>query len=321
MSIASTLYHKVTLSSPKVEVAVRCFYWDHVKLLMKYRSALSVSSSSNNHQPADFYKVMDFLKAIGIKDDDITVIHSSFGVLKGTGWGTEQIIDQLIALVPNGTVAMPAIRHFGEEGEGKEYILNYIDAEYKDVVTKYDIYRTPITSGLLPFTLMRYDDAEISEFPLNPMVAIGKHAEEMMEHNLDGNYPSAHGSMSSWAYCATHDAWNIGLGVDIKDFLTIFHIYQECGDWPVKDWYFKRKFIIKKGKREKEITINERRHKWTKYFAEQNFYNDLLKNGLLVAEVIDGIPVYAIKSSVLAKFVKNQKYATYPYFIPKKELK
>jgi aminoglycoside N3'-acetyltransferase len=321
MSLVSSIYKKLALSSPRMEVAIRCFYWNNVNTLMRYRNISSVSKVLKKNESADFEKVISFIHNLGVKDDDIMLIHSSYDSLRGTGLEAAQIIDMLIELVPNGTVAMPAIREFIEEGEGKDYLLNYLNDACKNITVKYDLYRTPISSGLLPFTLSRYDDAEISEFPLNPMVAVGKHAVEMMKHNLDGEQPTAHGPMSSWAYCSEHDAWNIGIGVDLKDFLTIFHVYQEKENWPVKDWYFTRKFIIKKGKREKEVTIRERKHKWTKYFPEQNFYNDLLKNKLLSTAIIDGIPVYAIKATVLDSFMKKQKNITYPYLIEKKDLK
>ncbi len=323
MSLGS-LYQKIVLFSPKLEVAFRSFYWNNVKMLIRFRKASSVSSVpavNEESKTSDFNKITAFIKNLGVKDDDILLVHSSFDGLKSSQLDAEGIINKLLEIVPTGTLAMPAIRHFKEESEGEEYILNYIDADYKDVVTTYDIYRTPISSGLLPFSLMRYDDAEVSEFPLNPMVAVGKDAEAMMRHNIEGELPSAHGKGSSWNYCLEHDAWNIGLGVDMKDFLTIFHVTQEGGDWHVKNWFFLRKFIIKKGKREKELTINERAHKWTKYLAEINFYNDMYKAGVLKYAIIEGIQISAVRSSDMVRFIKSHKCTTYPYFINRKDLK
>lgn len=215
---------------------------------------------------------------------------------------------------------MPAIRSFPEE-MCDDYLLNYIYNELKGVTTLYDVYRSPIMSGLLPFTLMRYDGAEISRFPLNPLAAIGGDASAMMEHNIDGGFPTAHGPNSAWSYCAEHDAWSIGIGVDIKDYLTIFHVAQEVPGWPVRDWYFKRYFIVKKGKEEIPLWIKERKHKWTKYLAESNFYDDLIRAGVLISTVIGGIPIYICRSKALLDFIKRQKNLTYPYFIPRRFLK
>lgn len=315
----SSIYHKIVLSSPKIEVAVRCFYWDHVKTLKRFRSASSEGVEVNDKRPADFDKVIDYLRNNGVKKNDIMIIHSSYGALSGTGLSPEDVINKLYGLVDGeGALAMPAIRSFDEESQHGDYLETYMDDTAQNYTTVYNVYQTKVSSGLLPFTLMRFDDAEISKFPLNPLVAIGEQAEAMMEHNIEGTLPSAHGPSSAWAYCAEHDAWNIGIGVDIKDYLTIFHVTQEREDWPVKDWYFERDFIIKKSKRETPLRIRERKHCWTKYMAETNFYNDLQKAGVLHSAMIDGIPVYMTKTSELFDFIKRQKNPSYPYFVPRK---
>ena len=315
----SSIYRKIVLLSPRIEVMIRSFYWNNIKFLKKYRSATSQGVGIDEKRKVDFDKIVKFLCDNGVRKDDIMVIHSSFGSLGGTGLSAEEVIDKLYSLVnEGGTLAMPAIRSFEEESAQGDYLENYIDNEMKGITTLYDVYRTPISSGLLPFTLMRYDDAECSKFPLNPLVAIGEHAEAMMVHNIEGILPSAHGPNSAWAYCAEHNAWNIGIGVEIKDYLTIFHVSQEVPEWSVKDWYFERDFIVKIAKREKLLRINERKHKWTKYFAEANFYNDLQKAGILKVAYIDDIPVYMTQSKALFDFIKLQKNPNYPYFVPKK---
>ena len=314
-----SIYHRLVLTSPRIEVAIRSFYWNNVKWLKRFRSASSKGVEVSDRQKVDFNKIVDFLKVNGVHKDDIMVVHSSFGALSGTSLSAEELINSLYSLVDEGgSLAMPAIRTFEEEKSDDDYLEHYIDNEMNGVTTLYDVYKTPVSSGLLPFTLMRFDDAEISNFPLNPLVAIGGHATEMMEHNLDGELPTAHGSNSAWAYCANHNAWNIGIGVDIKDYLTIFHVSQEVPEWPVKDWYFERDFIIKRSKREMPLRIRERKHRWTKYMAETNFYNDLLTTGVLKSAIIDGVPVYMSRSNDLFEFMKKQKNPSYPYFVPKK---
>lgn len=317
----SSIYHKLVLLSPQIEVMVRRLYWNNVKYLQHIRNASTHAIDIKDYQNVDIAKITDFLQENGICKNDIVVIHSSFDVLKATGLSVEEIINKLYDLVGDlGTLAMPAIREFTEES-GTDYLVKYIDNEMKGVTTLYDVYRTPVSSGLLPFILMHYDDAVISKFPLNPMVAIGAHATAMMEHNIDGELLSAHGSNSSWAYCASHDAWNVGIGVDMKDYLTIFHVAQEGVDWPVKDWFFERDFVIKKGKKEIPLRIRERKHKWTKYFAESNFYQDLSKAGILKSTIIDGIPIYITRSKALLDYIRQQKVPCYPYYIPQKYLK
>ena len=320
--VLSSVYYKLVLLSPRVEVAIRRFYWDNVKILKRFRSVPSEKEVVKEVKDVDFNKIIDYIKKQGVRKDGIMIIHSSYGALRGTKLSPEEIINELYGVVGDGgSIAMPAIRSFDEEYQHGNYLERYMDDTPQNYTTTYNVYRTKVSSGILPFTLMRYDDAEISEFPLNPLVAIGFHAESMMKHNLEGTLPSAHGPNSAWAYCAEHDAWNIGIGVDIKDYLTIFHVAQEREDWPVNDWCFERDFIIKKGKRERELRIRERKHKWTKYFAEANFYNDLQKAGILHIAEIEGVPIYMTKTSELFEFMKKQNNPCYPYFVPRKYLK
>lgn len=319
-----SIYQKLALSSPRVEVFLRKTYWASMPLLHRFTSSgesgdNNVSSPGSDNYTADFSKIIDYLKGIGVKKGDIMIVHSSFDSLNATGLDAESVINALLVLVgEEGTLAMPAIRNFPEEGEGMEYLKKYIKDEVPEEVV-YDLYRTPISSGLLPFTLSRYDDAVISEFPLNPLVAVGAHAEEMMKGNVDGELPSAHGAMSAWKYCADHNAWNIGLGVDEKNYLTIFHVGQEQPEWPFKEdaWYLERNFQIKKGRNKTPIRIRERRHRWTKYFPEMNFYNDLKKNSILSQQFVEGIEVLAVRSNKLFEFIGTQPDG-YPYIIPKK---
>ena len=278
--------------------------------------------TTDTEETADFSKVVAYLRELGVNKGDIVIVHSSFDSLKSTGLDAEGVINALLELVgEEGTLAMPAIRHFPEEGEGMEYLKKYIKDEVPDEVV-YDLYRTPISSGLLPFTLSRYDEAVISEFPLNPLVAVGAHAEEMMQGNIEGELPSAHGAMSAWKYCADHNAWNIGIGVSEKDYLTIFHVGQEQPEWPYKDdaWYLERNFSIKKGRNKTPLRIRERRHRWTKYFLEMNFYNDLKKNNILSRKLVEGIEVLAVRSNELFDFIRKQPDG-YPYLIPRKYYK
>lgn len=315
--ILGRLYHSIVMLSPRIEVAMRCFYWNNVKYFQKYRSEATINPENSSSQPADFKKITEYLYENGVRKHDIMIVHSSYGALSGTGLSAEDVIDSLYSLVnEGGTLAMPAIRTFPEE-EQSDYLLNYIDNEMDGITTLYDVYKSSVSSGLLPFTLMRYDDAEISKFPLNPLTAIGAEAKAMMEHNIDGVLPSAHGPNSAWAYCAERNAWNVGIGVDVKDYLTIFHVAQETREWPIKDWFFERNFIVKKGKLEIPLKINERKHKWTKYFAEDHFYNDLQKAGVLISSIIDGIPVFLCRSKSLLDFINSQRNPSYPYFVPK----
>jgi len=315
MGLISKLYHTLVCSSPYAEVMMRKFYWANVKRFQRFKISNHVPKTS---QTIDFDNIIKCLQDAGVKKDDILLIHSAYSPFKGQYKG-EEIIDRLLQAVPDGTVAMPAIRHYPED----EPYVDYINQSFEGKVSLYDVNETKVTSGYLPYLMTKDPRASISRCPHNPLVAIGKDAKAMMDGNIDMDFITAHGTGSCWDYCVKHDAWSIGLGIPIEGFLTIFHNTQECGDWPVKEWFFPRHFIVKDGDFEKEIIFQERVHKWTKYYAETNFNNDMIKEGVIKSYMIDGVPILMTKTSVLYEFLhrKMKNNPTYPYFIPRKYLK
>lgn len=314
MGIISSVYHRLVKSSPRIEVALRSLYWNNVKRFKAYKIS--------NHVPkpigeVDFSKITNLLVEQGVKSDDIMVLHTAFSPFKKS-CTAEYIINSLIEVVPAGTIAMPAIRHYPEDEPYEDYINHSFDGK----ISIYDVNNTKITSGYLPFIMTKDSRSKISRCPHNPLVAIGKHAEEMMHGNIDSDFITAHGTGSCWDYCVKHDAWNIGLGIPIEGFLTIFHNTQECGDWPIKNWFFERRFKVIDGDFEREIIFNERVHKWTKRYAETNFNKDMLKEGIIKCFDVDGVPILMTKTSVLFDFLhrKMMSNPAYPYVVNKKDL-
>lgn len=315
MGVVSKFYNLIVSSSPYAEVTMRKFYWANVKCFNQFKISNHVPKPTHS---IDFDKIVDCLHDGGVKNDDILVIHSAYSPFKGQYKG-EEIIERLLQAVSDGTIAMPAIRKYPED----EPYFDYIYHSFEGKISIYDVNETKITSGYLPYLMTKDPRAYISRCPHNPLVAIGRDAEAMMKGNIDMDFITAHGTGSCWDYCVKHDAWSIGLGIPIEGFLTIFHNTQECGEWPVKEWFFPRHFVVKDGDFEKGIVFQERVHKWTMYYAETNFNNDMIKEGVIKSYMIDGVPILMAKTSVLYEFLhrKMKKNPTYPYFIPRKYFK
>ena len=312
MGLVSSVYRTLVNISPYSEVMMRKLYWANVKRLRQYKIS--------NHVPVPQQKInIDNIKKClldnGVNPNDILVIHSAYSPFKGQYKG-EEIIQMLLDTVPEGTIAMPAIRKYPED----EPYFDYINQSFEGKISIYDVNETKITSGYLPYLMTQNKQSSISRCPHNPLVAIGREAEAMMEGNIDMDFITAHGTGSCWDYCVKHDSWSIGLGIPIEGFLTIFHNTQECGNWPVKDWFFPREFEVIDGDFRKRIVFMERVHKWTKYYAETNFNNDMIKAGVIKSFSIDGVPLLMTKTSVLMDFLneKMKKNPTYPYYIPSK---
>ncbi len=314
MEIVSTLYHKLVNSSPYFEVALRTLYWNNVKVFRRFKISNHVDMPT---QKVDFAKIVRLLKDKGVRQDDIMVLHTAYSPFKKS-CTAESIIDSLLSVVPNGTIAMPAIRKYPEDEPYEDYIFQSFDGK----VSVYDVNETKITSGYLPYVMTKRPEAHISRCPHNPLVAIGKDVENMMKGNIDMPFITAHGVGSCWDYCVKKDAWNIGLGIPIEGFLTIFHNLQECGDWPVKDWFFKRRFKVVDKDFQKEIIFNERVHKWTKRYAETNFNKDMLNEKIIKCYEVDGVPILMTKTSELFDFIKDKmkRNPAYPYVVAKKDL-
>ena len=273
--ILVSIYSFLSRLSPRCEVWLRKLYWKHSGQLKKYRpyGANKVDPRKERHH-VDFEKVLDYLRSKGIAEGTLLLVHSSYDVLECTGLSPEEIIARLLELIgPSGTLAMPAIRRY--KGEPKyESILT---ADTDNLVCTYNVKKTVVTSGILPYTLLHWDGSEVSHHPLNPMVAYGPLAKAMMEHNLDGESPSAHGPNSSWKFCYDHNAIVIGLGADLDHYNTIGHVNEEAfGNWLWSDeeWYRLRQFdVVDENKRIERVVVKERRPQWGMLHSADNAAN------------------------------------------------
>lgn len=303
-------YNRIVMISPLVEVLIRNFYWRNIS----YLSSLSSNTSNRIYrsETVDFEKVVDFLKECGIGEGSIVILHSSFDNLKPTTLNREGVIDRLLELVgESGTLAAPVIRKFKEE---RTSLVDKFNDQNGNILCKYNVRKTKISSGVLAYTLMNHPDSVTSRFPLNPLTAVGKYAEDMMKHNLDGELPTPHGPNSCWKFCADKNAFIVHLGIDFGHHLTMQHVVSECNtQWDVKNFYYERSFVITDDDFCIQKKIKERRLRWTMFLAERNTRRDLIKSNIVKMVDIKGIPVSVIKSKELINFYQNQK-KYYPYY-------
>lgn len=318
MRIITYIYNKIVLSSPRVEVFIRQFYWKNYKRFKKYRPKKNIEVK--NIQKINFEKIISYLKDAGVKNGSLLILHSSYASLEKTGLSPDEIIDKLKDLIgETGTLCMPVIRKFKEEPKLSDILSTNTD----DLICTYDVKKTKVVSGVLPFFLKCRKNCIVSKFPLNPMAAIGSLSAPMMEHNLEGDFPSPHGQNSSWKFCFDNNAIVVGLGINLSHYLTIMHVAEEAfPGWPVKGWYRKRKFIIKDGDFETKKTVLERKPKWGMlHIAERNFENDIIKNKILINKDIEGVRIGVVKSYDLINFLNKKKKNAYPYVISSTNLK
>lgn len=317
MGIAS-LYRKLALSSPYMEVALRHLYWNHRSLFTRFNPyKASQGNKTIEEKKVDFNQILDWLREHGIKEGDLVIVHSSYDSLQCTGLSPEEIVTELLKLVgEKGTLAMPVIRRY--RGEPKMDDLLKDDTDNNKYI--YKVKKTAVVTGMLAYTLMKTSGSVTSRHPLNPMTAYGPLAVPMMEHNLDGDKPSPHGPNSSWKFCYDHNAWVISLGVDIGHFNTMAHVAEEAfGRWRWSDdeWFRIRSFQVIDDDFSQDVLVRERRPKWgTKYSAELNSYDDVLKHGIVERTIFgDGCPVCIESARSLVDHLFSINKNGHPYYI------
>lgn len=307
-----SLYNKIALSSPWMEIRLRNLYWNNVGLLKRF----STNKSNRVHRTkfVDFEVIVSFLESCGIGKGDLVVMHSSYGNLKPTSLDNAQIIDRLLALVgEEGTLAAPVIRHYVEETvlTPKELMRDGLS----NIKCMYDVDNTPINSGVLGITLMKHDGSYTSHFPLNPLTAVGYHAKNMMLHNLEKDGQSAHGEGSCWKYCADNNAYVIYLGIDFGHHITMQQVFNEAYEENTPpNFFIERPFTILANGESTDFIVKERRRCFTKSLPELNVRKDIISSGIVKMTKIKDIPVCVFKAKELLDFYATKRQY-YPYYI------
>lgn len=315
--LVGKLYKRIALISPRVEVKLRQLYWKNSSKLGKYNPNHSIEIPEESIVKTDFSEIIEQLKDWGVREGSLLIVHSSYDVLhRCTGLSPKEIIDELLKLVgESGTLAMPVIRIYKDCPSPEERLKHGA----RPPECKYHVKRTPVSTGFLPATMMRYPNAVISKFPLNPLCAIGPLAEPMMEHNLEGEHPSAHGANSCWKFCLDHNALVCSIGTDLRHHNTMGHVAEEAfGDWYWSDeeWFERRKFIIEApNEKPVELEVKERKPVWGMlHQAELNRYQDFLKNDIVKSITIGNVLIEFEDSQKLINFLRSKNKKGYPYF-------
>lgn len=216
---------------------------------------------------------ISYLEQLDINDGDILILHTSMDEISKTGVDAISLIKYFINRVgENGTLAIPTFPLYPNSNED---------------VLLYDKLRTPCWTGLLPNIFLRYPGVVRSEFPYNTLAAYGKHSKEMMQDNLVDNM--AFGPHSSWAYCVNNHAKVLLLGTPAFHTTTIAHIPEDImgNSWPIKEFHYKQKFILKNNNKENDYYAYLRRPIWASYL-KSHYRTRILRNHRLLIEGIHG---------------------------------
>jgi aminoglycoside 3-N-acetyltransferase len=304
----SRFFIRLLAISPYLEIVFRFIYWRFFRFVLK----LSRKRRQNNDaKPLDFALIEVFLKNIGMEDTELVLMHSAYGPLRGSGLSPKEVLEKLLKIVgSSGTLAMPAMPKFKNSPSINNYLTD--DAEEYE----FNVQKTPIKTGILPYYLHRLNGSVRSRHPINNMVAAGPLADYLMADNLMNNNSLPCGLNSAWAKCVDKDALIIGLGVDLVHSLTAIHVAEDTmADWPLQPWYRKKVFNIVDGEWSDRFELKERDPKWgTLYFAERTLWRDLLKADILKISVIQGVQIEYLFANDLIKYLNGRNKTGYPYY-------
>lgn len=300
---------------PALEVIVRIAYWRSQfvhQLLAKVKRKEKPAAPAKTMEPVALASLEEELRRHGVVEGDILIVHSSMQSLSCTGEDPAAIIAMLRRLVgETGTLVMPAIPRYREAVEGVERITTPMD----DVIWTYDVQRTPPWTGAIPYKLMKTPGARRGASPLNTVVAIGPHTDEMLAQENTVDWATPCGPTSAWAYCAQKNAKIIALGVDLVHSLTMIHVAEDCHEqhWPIAGWYRNRQFRVKNAGVESLIKVRERHPKWAMHYAERRFSRDLLQHRIAKSSSLGQLHITSVESSALLSFLDARKQSGYPY--------
>ena len=291
----NSFLNKIMGYSFHIEMIIRRIYWSKVTQLIKNKFStkkFSINKSTINN----LQNIKNYLIKIGLKKGDILIVHSSFIPFENSNISPFDIINMLMDLVgEHGTLVMPVIR--SHENYKKNKKINYDNLE--DVEFEYNVKKSPVRTGIIPFYLMNKKNAIISLLPFNTITAIGPDSKQMIKDELAEEFPTPNGINSPWKYCTDRDALVISLGIDLTHSLTILHTPEDVKneEWPVKNWYRKRKFKITYNDVTIKKTFKERKPNWGKFhFGERTLCRDLLKDKIMSSSSVDGVLIESLRA-------------------------
>jgi aminoglycoside 3-N-acetyltransferase len=146
---------------------------------------------------------------LGVKKGDTLFVHSSVDYLNVAFPASRVLAILTDAVGEDGTLLFPAW-HFKCRAE--DYL--------RDENNVFDVKRSITVMGLLPELARRRPEARRSAHPTTSIVALGKHAAEVVSGHEKSIYPC--GKLSPYYKMLKYDAKIIGLGVN-ANFLSFMH--------------------------------------------------------------------------------------------------
>jgi aminoglycoside 3-N-acetyltransferase len=313
MSIISKLINGIFSIFPTTEVLARKVYWSSDFFINKKNK--KKKSIKINNQKGSLTDLENSFRGIGIKKGSLVILHSGFGEIKNNislPNGPLDVINCILNIIgEEGTLAIPTHPLYPVKID-RNYVKDILD----DNILTFDVKKTKAWTGAIANSFLSLPGVIRSHHPINTLAAIGPLSEIMMKDNISGDQPLPCGLNSSWKYCADHDAFIVGLGVDLVHSLTMIHVAEDMNpvNFPQNEWYTSKGFKVISDGKEINLKVRERKHKYAINYAERSFKRDLMKNKILTQTDINGLLLEYIESSVnLIQYLNSRNHTHYPY--------
>lgn len=132
-------------------------------------------------------QLIEDLRNLGVKEDDLIIVHSSYNGLRGADQiegGPEAVIAALKETVKKGTLVIPT--------------FSYENVSIDNRV--FDVENTPVCIGILPETMRLSNDVYRSVHPTHSLTAWGKDAEAITQNHQFDHTPVGVNSPLSEVY-------------------------------------------------------------------------------------------------------------------------
>lgn len=293
------------------EVALRQLYWRLPQTRNKKNKSKTAPTAGVSFSKE---KIIIKLKEIGIGEGSLVMLHTS---MNGLGEGNRMLMaDWLLKAIleligKKGTLTMPTHPLYKEDpgfmNNKSDLLLSYFPEIQASRV------------GFMNELFRRTKGTKRSLHPLSSLCAYGPLADTLLEDNLNEDKPLPHGVYSSYYKFCLLNGIVISIGLPLANTMTVCHVAEELRDaeWPVKDFFYERKFKLPGLSGDKVWTVRERRPEYVRSLAKIKRHKDFVRNGIINESSIDGIRIdYAHSAKVLSFMLQRNNKSTYPFYFP-----
>jgi aminoglycoside 3-N-acetyltransferase len=302
------------------ELLARQAYW-RFPGLREWRRRLR-SPKKSAPVSIDRRELKDYLRQIGVVEGALVMAHTSVSQLQFTennkpvpgGFlaAANCLVNDLLELVgPTGTLVMPTHAHYQVEDA-------LLPEEKREQAIYYNPQTTSCAVGLANELFWRRKGVLRSMHPYNSLAAYGPLAEELLHDNLNRMKPLPHGVYSGYYRFSQKNGLVISIGVALADSMTLIHSPEEVRDqeWPIKDFFEERNYLIRIGDKDELYTIRQRRAEYGKYcICVHKIFRDLAREGILHESMMGNVRIDWIRSKdMFDVFMARNKHSHYPYY-------